>query len=276
MRFHAGLAALCLSGAAGSWASPASADWLLDTETRLPDSDDGAFRRGRIWLDASRVRIEFSDSRTPDQVATVIFRADRDLYWALDPETRSYVEIQRDEVVALGRRVAEARQQMESRLQDLPPAERARVEQMLADMQPTEPARMAEEVATTAVRGEQDGLPTRLHRMMIGHEMVGEIWTVDWKVVEAGRLDFRVFKQLADFQRELLSTLGESAGTAFGGEPFEVFDKLDGYPVRVRRLRDGIMQAETRFAPPRRIPADAARFEAPEGYVRRSGAGASE
>jgi hypothetical protein len=270
------LAALACGLAAGLAAAPASSDLVLETQTRFPDSPEGAFRHGQIWLDGSRIRMEFADTRVPERVATVIFRGDRDLYWALDAETRSYVQIDREEVVELGRRVARAREEMSARLAELPPDQRATVEQMLADMQPAEPARGEEKIVATQVRGKRDGLPTRLHRMMIDSEMVGEIWTVDWDHVDAGRLDFRAFKKLAEFQRQLLSSLGESAGSAFGGEPFEVFDQLDGYPLRVRRLSDGVMEAETRFALPRRVPAQPGRYEPPEGYVRRAGPGGSE
>jgi hypothetical protein len=274
LRPFAVLALALAACAASAWT--ASADFLLETRTRLADAGSGAERTGRIWLDDARIRLEFSDSDAPDRIATVIFRGDRGLYWALDPAQRSYVQIDRDEVEQLGERVARARREMTERLADLPPDQRAAVEQMLADMAPAEPAEALERVVPTEVRGLQDALPIRLSRLMLGDALVGEVWTVEWKHVDAGRLDFRAFKKLADFQRDLLFSLGQSAGTAFGGEPFEVFDRLDGYPLRVRRLRDGVMEAETRFSLPRRVDALPGRYEVPEGYERRTGPAGAE
>lgn len=268
-----GLLAL-LAAAAGP--APAAADILLETETRFPESAPEAVRRGRIWLDASRIRLEFEDPSRPGASATVIFRGDRDLYWALDAEARAYVQIDRAEVSALGERVARARREMTERLDELPPEQRAAVEQMLQDMQPAEPADEVERVVPTEVRGEIDGLPARLHRMMLGDVLAGEIWTTSWKHVGASRRDFRAFKQLASFQRELLASLGRSAGAAFGGEPFELFDRLDGYPLRVRRVQRGVLEAETRFALPRRVESDPARYALPDGYERRSGPGGGD
>ena len=89
--------ALGLLGAVGTMS--ARADLLLETETRLPAGPADAVRRGRIWLDAERIRLEFSDPSRPGEVATVIFRGDRDLYWALDAASRSYVQIDRAEVI---------------------------------------------------------------------------------------------------------------------------------------------------------------------------------
>ena len=77
------------------------------------------------------------------------------------------------------------------------------------------------------------------------------------------------FGALAAFQRDLIQALGGAAGASFGGEPFEIFEQLDGYPVLIRRLHEGAVESETRFDVPERVGADEARYAPPADYARR-------
>ncbi len=248
----------------------ARADLVLSTETREMDQPTARARSGRIWLDGSKMRLEFEDPALPGEPAIVIFRADRDLYWALDARSQSYVQIDREAIEALGQRVQQTRREMASRLEHLEPDQRAAVEEMLGEMLMPQAAAPLEKLVATERRQQIAGLPARLHHLLLSDEVVGEVWLTGWKKMDVKRRDFRVFKKLAAFQRELMQTLGRSAGAAFGSQPFEVFDHLDGFPLLIRRLQDGRIQSETRFGLVEKVPSLRERYELPSGYQRRA------
>jgi hypothetical protein len=257
-------------------AAPVRADVLLTTETRIPGEAERAGPSGRIWLGPDRMRLEFEQADLPGRTAILIFRADLGLYWALDPDQQSYVQIDRETMQRLGERVRQARSEMAARLDTLPVEQREMVEKMIAGMTPPAASTLRETLRPTDRTQQMDGHPARHAEMLLGEEVVGDVWTTSWSGMGIDREDFAVFTELAAFQRELIASLGQAAGAALGGEPFEVFDQLDGYPLQIRRLQGGATESITRFGAPKRLPASKQRFEVPEGYTRRQGPGAQE
>jgi hypothetical protein len=60
---------------------------------------------------------------------------------------------------------------------------------------------------------------------------------------------------------------------AFGGQPFDVLHRLEGYPLLIRRTTNGEVASETRLALPKHVPPLANRYDLPVDFVRRSGPG---
>jgi hypothetical protein len=251
----------------------AAADVLMTSETRSGGEQERVSGRGRFWLGSDRMRMEFEDDGRAGQTATVIFRADLGLYWALDSANRRYVQIDRVAMQQLGERVRRARSEMAGRLEDLPPEQRSMVEKMMTGMAPPAASTLTEELRRTDRTKAIRGHTARRYDLLLGDEIVGAIWMTDWQGIGIAARDFAVFAKLAKFQQELLASLGQAAGAAFGGQPFELFDRLDGYPLEIQRLQDGASESVTYFGVPERVPTSALRFDLPPGYLRSAGPG---
>jgi hypothetical protein len=261
-------AAIALLAALALLAPPSAADLLLTTETRKRPGAGEIQRRGRIWLADDRIRLELTDTATGEH-ATVIFRGDLGLYWALDPAHERYLQIDRATMAHLGERVRATRREMAAKLEQMSPADRARAEAMLADLMPPAAAPRRERVRATGEHATVSGLETRRSELLAGERIVGEAFWAPFAAVGIEREQLSVFGALAAFQRDLMQTLGGAAGAHFGGEPFELFEQLDGYPLLIRRLNEGGVESETRFEVPERVGADETRYAPPAGYTRR-------
>jgi hypothetical protein len=265
-----------LLGALGLLLTPLAGSADVTFRTQTTDAlRPTALVRGTIWVDATGLRMEFASREAPGQTSVLIFRADRSLYWTLDPATRSYVEIDRAGLEQLGERVKQARAEMRARLESLPPEQREQVEEMLGDMLAMETSTASEEeLVPTDVREEVDGTATRRFDLALQSEVVGAVWVAEWSTLGIAQSDLAVFAKLAEFQRNMMQSLSSAAGAGFGSQPLEVFDRVPGFPLQIRRIQDGRTLSETRFIDVRKVAPEPGRFAVPAGYTRRAGPGA--
>jgi hypothetical protein len=268
-------ASVLLLGALGLLLAPLTGSADVTFRTQTTDSlRPSALVRGTIWADATSMRMEFATRDAPGQTSVLIFRADRSLYWTIDPATRSYMEIDRAGLQQLGERVKQTRAEMRARLESLPPEQRKQVEAMLGDMLSMETSTASEEkLVPTDVREQIDGTDTRRFDLALQTEVVGAVWVAEWSALGLAESDLAVFSKLAEFQRDMMQSLSGAAGTGFGSEPLEIFDRVPGFPVRIRRIQDGRTVSETRFLELRRVAPEPGRFEVPAGYTQRAGPG---
>jgi len=224
---------------------------------------DGSRDEGRLWIDGDRVRMEFGRAPEGGSRWTWIYRGDRELLWAIGRGGMRYAEIPERDLDQLGRTLADARREVDRRLAGLPPEERARVEALLgAAARPAPAVRRPDRIAEPERETELDGIPVRVHPLLAGEERTGELWVCDWQDADVARRKLRVLRSLARFQRELLDQLDTDAALRQAAPPFELFDQLDGYPLRFETPA-----ATTRFATPEEVEQEDARFERPLGAV---------
>ncbi len=252
---------------------PASAGVEIATETRTPGSDSATPETGRIWIDGPKLRLE-----SEERGNAMIFRADRGVLWALDPETRSYLHFDRETGKAMGERVAAARREMETRMAQLPPEQRAMMEKMVSGQmpgafgmqksEPEPPLKMQETGKTRNI----DGKSCRVFALTRAGETQGDVCLADWKTAGVKRSELAVFDELAVFMREFLQQLGGAPAAALSQQPFEVFGELAGFPLETRKLRNGEVTSRTRFVAVEKSSLHRNLFEPPPGYTRR-GAG---
>jgi hypothetical protein len=260
-----------LTGIALLAAAAAGADVVIETETRdprVPRGSGAPIERGRIWIDGLRLRAETGSSAG---AGVVIFLGGGDgpRIWTLDPADRSYVEIDRETLGRVGERLARARREMEARMASLPPEQRAAVARMMGDRAPVSAPLEAIDTGESDQVGERT---CRRYRLVRGGESQGDVCVLSWKEAGVRRTQLRVFRELARFQRDVIESLGAAPGGQLGALPFEVFDQLDGFPLRTRRLQDGTAIRETTFRlvdGAGRKGAGDARFALPADYRRR-------
>lgn len=204
-------------------------------ETQTPINGDGAARMTRVWIDAQRIRVETADE---GGAQVMIFRADQEVLWILEPAKKVYREMTKADLERMATQVNDMMAQMQERLKNLPPEQRAMVESMMN-------------------RGMGGGMPTEtpsktVYRKVASNEAVGEwscdryegtrdgekrwdVWTAGWSEVGLSADAFAAFQGLSEF----FSTLSQQ----FGDDMLQVGPGLEqayeGLPVRRISYRDG-------------------------------------
>jgi hypothetical protein len=250
-----------------------TADLLLTTETRDISAGPDAGLGSRIWLAEDRIRMEFAGTGAGGRRATVIYRADRSVYWVLDDSSRSYIQIDRETINKLGQRVREARHEMTAQLETMSPQQRTQAEAMLSQMLPPEEAPKRETLRATPEHKRIDEYDAQRSELLLDGRVVGDVFLVPLEALALKPEQLQVFAHLSAFQRELFLILGQSAQAAFSNAPFEIFERTDGFPLLMRRLHEGNVESLTRFSKPKSVPNDAGRYVPPDGYTRRLGPG---
>ena len=104
-------------------------------------------------------------------------------------------------------------------------------------------------------------------------EPVGDACVVGWDKVPLERIDLEVLRQFGNFQRELMGALGPTPLEIVPNQELELLAQVEGFPIRVRRTKGGIVRSEILVRGVERLSLDAKQFEVPFGFVRRRGLG---
>ena len=65
-----------------------------------------------------------------------------------------------------------------------------------------------------------------------------------------------------------MSALGATVSGRYVADGFDVFDRIDGFPLLIRRYEDGKVASETAFKKVIKTQANAKLFEVPASYKR--------
>ena len=134
------------------------------------------------------------------------------------------------------------------------------------------------EYTKTGERETHNGYPCVKYVGRRGTETVLEMWVTDWSNLKGASEVEGVFRSLGEFATDLMESLqqmgGPMAGALAGGNPFDAFDNIAGFPVVTRSFSGGRPENETSLREVRNETIDPAEFEVPAGYRRQTmGAG---
>ncbi len=256
-------AALVLGAAAA-----ARAGVVVETRTKEADSP-GKATTGKIEIEGSRIRIDYAGDSGGGRPTTIVFDGTRHVLWVLDHQQKEVVRIDREVMDRLGGQVRAAQKEMKEQLERMPPEQRAMVEKMMrsAGMGAPRPTPPALEVKDTGRSDEVGGRSCRVYELRRGGKRKGEVCAVAWKEVGLERADFEAFRELGRFQEHWVDALG---GESAPGQPYEIIEQVDGFPLRSRDVVDGEVVSETTFERIERRAVPAERFEIPAGYHSRA------
>ena len=174
---------------------------VITVETRDLTKKDPAVEIGQISIDGKMMAMRGKDA---EEVPQMIFRGDRRVLYAIDPQRKEYIEVDKATFDQMGGQMDEMMKQMEAKLADMPPQQRAMVERMMRQQMP-DPT-LAEQpmrkpiVKRTEERKEIEGYPCRLYEIHVDDQKVREIWVTTWTNVDQGREAFGIFSELEDYQ----------------------------------------------------------------------------
>jgi hypothetical protein len=110
------------------WAGLVLPGWagVVIVETHTPAT--GEARKTTLYLEGNRIRVE-SEAARGGQV--FIFDGDKDVFYMIEPASKSYREMTRADLEKMAAQVTDVMAQMQEKLKNLPPEQRAMVEQMM-------------------------------------------------------------------------------------------------------------------------------------------------
>jgi hypothetical protein len=250
--------------------SPARAGIELSTEIAEvgPDATAKPGRSGRMLLEGDRLRMEMArPNGGPDAKSVMIYRGDRNLLWSFDDKRHTYTEVDRDRMQALRAKSEAARAQMRAELDKLPPGKREQAQRMLAASDAAAATREPPTIKETGRTATVGGLPCHEVEVSRGGVKESEICVANWKAAGVAKTDLAAIHELGAFQEQ---ALGGIQPRSQGDDVLDLFDGLDGLPVRVRTFKVGVPRTEFRIVKIEHKALDAKVFEPPEGYQKRT------
>lgn len=228
----------------------------------------GATRTGQIQIEKSRMRADIAGARGAD---VAIFDGTQQVLRVLDSDKKSYREMTKAEVDAMGEQLSGMAAMMRAQLEKMPPAQRAQVEAMMqgrgggafggAPAEKTEYRKTGSDKVGKWTCDKYEGYR--------GQRKVVELCTVPPQTLGFTAEDFDVSGELSAFFSKLvpqaddtLFRIGKPGELGFSGLPVRrVSIGTDGKPVSTTEITDVSRQrfADTLFA----VPADFKKIDMP-------------
>jgi hypothetical protein len=195
------------------------------------------------------------DMQSDEGSVTFIFRRDRDLFWLIQGDRGSYLEINREDLKRMKAEMDRAFEMMEEQLKDLPPEQREMVEKMMKEKMPHRPEtptfkKVASGVNVGSWKCDQ-------YTGSVGERKTVDVWTVGWNELKVDENAFEVMRAMGDFLGEVVpeSTILFRVGSRKTPEDTDSEDYY-GLPVKVVSYENGktvstvrLTQIETRDFP---------------------------
>jgi hypothetical protein len=214
----------------------------------------------KIFIDSDKLRMEMSGE---EENQIIIFRGDKNVFWVIDRDKKSYFEMTQDDIVNLKSQMDKMQQMMKEQMKNMPAEQR----KMMEDMMPsTVPGKKKEQATYTKKAGgvKVGKWTTTQYEGTIKGKKTDELWTVDWSQVGFNRNKFAVMTKMADF----FSALSQDA-TEFmkvGSEEWEKEMGITGMPVRWVHFMDDGSSDEGSVKDISEKDLGAALFEVPTGF----------
>ncbi len=213
-----------------------------------------------MFIDKDRLRMEMSGQ---EENQTIIFRGDKNVFWVIDNEKKSYFEMTEDDIVKLKSQMENMQKMMKEQMKNMPEEQRKMMEKMMPTSMPS--GEKEKTTYTKKASGVKVGKWTTTHyEGTIKGKKSDELWTVDWSQVGFDRADFVVMTKMADF----FSALSQEA-TDFmqvGSEEWEKEMGISGMPVRWVDYMNGDKTSEGSLQDISKKDLDASLFELPTGF----------
>ncbi|MBM4266603.1 MAG: hypothetical protein FJ144_08340 [Deltaproteobacteria bacterium] len=254
-------------------ASAAEAGVDLKMRTVVPGNEK-ASGSGRMRVEGTLLRIDLGAAPSGAGATSLIFDGKNDVLRVVRHDDRSYVQIDEAAAAQLAGEMAEARRQIDDQLAKMPEAQRKMIERMLANGALPFPAPGGAakktpplEAAATKEKDEVHDHSCRIVRLSRGGQRKGDVCVAPYEAVGLVPDDLAVVKELGRFQGKMTGAL---AGSVPGAEqPFELLDRVDGFPLRTRRTEGGKVRSETFFEDIQKVEITPDTFEIWKGYERK-------
>ncbi len=254
-RLAALLAAL---GLLGGPISGAAATFLVIESGAIGERER---ERTEIWAEAERMRVDLAAGRH-----SIVYSVEHGIVWALDHERRSVLELDRSTATGVATRLRGVEAELRTRTAALPPKAREAARGLLdSTFGPEALARPALELRATPVEDAVRGIPCRVSELYVDGALPAtfcEARLVDADVPADALAPVRSLSAFARDVSPLLPNRLVSAGLA----ALDLFDRVDGVPLRVRSFEGGRAAREAIVTEVSQADPPDGAFDVPEGY----------
>jgi hypothetical protein len=235
---------------------------IKSTNTSFEDPRDSG--TSTAYLGSNGMRVE---TQTEGESMTMIFRSDKEVFWVINTEEKSYTEMTRKDIKQIKSQMDEATRMMQEQMKNMPPEQRAMIEEMMkGQAMPAPPEKKVFKKVASGVTVRK--WKCDKYESYSGKQLTEEVWTTSSKNLGIGQKDFRIMQSMAEF----MSELSPEAASLFtvGSEQWEKEQGYPGIPVRIISYSNGkkVFQMEIQDVKNRRI--NPSRFNLPKGLTKQS------
>jgi hypothetical protein len=203
-------------------------------ETRIDGSTQQVgwvYIEGENWL-----RIDTDvDVDTGEPENSMIFKADADLIYMVDHDTKEYIRMDKETMSKMAIRMNDAMRQMEEQLKQIPEAQRKIMEDMMKKNMPQPQGDLSVEVKSMGVEGEY-----QKYEVWVGGEKMSEVWAASPEEVGIPANSLEVFRKMSAFYEELMEAFSSNPFfKSMGTNPFPGFAQMNGFPVKTLDIDTG-------------------------------------
>jgi len=218
----------------------------------------------KIYVDADRLRIE---SISDAQNTLIIFRQDKELFWVLDQNKKTYQEMTKDDLKKMKGKIDESMKMLEEQLKNMPPEQRKMMEEMMPKQAMMNAQKMVKKTYVKKLSNVKVGKwSCTLYQGSAEGEQKEDVWTVDWSQIDIGPEDLTAFQDLGEF----FSSLAPDMTDIFeiGTEEFEKSGGYAGMPVKSVEYEGGKIISSFEMKKLEKKSLDRSLFELPQGFTK--------
>jgi hypothetical protein len=213
-----------------------------------------------MYIEKDRLRMDQSGE---GQNHVIIFRGDKNVFWTIDHDKKSYFEMTQDDVRKMKAKMDDMQKMMMEQMKNMPAEQRKMMEQMMPSSVPTK-----EKVKTKYQKkasGVKIGKWNCTHYLGYKEDEISEeIWVADWKQIGVDKSELKVLNNMGKF----FEALSQEAADFFevGSEEWEKELGMSGAPVRSIHYMDGKPAGQSDIKEVTRRDLKSSLFELPAGY----------
>lgn len=216
-----------------------------------------------------KVKISGQNQRPGSEM---IYRGDRREMIAVDHASQSYIVMDPKTMQAVGAQAQQAFGEMEAKMRNMTPEQRAMLEQAiggnLPGMQQPQQAKLV--VQQMNDRRNIYGYQCTLYQVTRNRQKTSDAWITSWQNIDGGAEIIQAFTDLGQFMQQISESMPKQSGMAAGfDETFLTIKDFNGFPVASREYRaDGSVESETALRNTQKKRLNPAEFDPPARYRR--------
>lgn len=192
----------------------------------------------------------------------LIYRGDKQTIWVIKDSDKSYMEMTKASIDAMGQKLDGAMAQMKAELEKMPPEQRKMMEaqmKSMTGMSDEKPQRVAKKTGETKTI---HGFPCVKYTVHVGEQLNSEVWATPMNKFGLSKADMQVLMDMAKMFESITARF-KSQGAGGVMNP----DGIDGVPVLTTTFdEEGKPTGVMEFQSVAHGAVDAAQFEVPAGY----------
>ena len=247
------LALLLIPGAA-------SAGVYMETAHKDLTDAKSAGEKHKMWFDSGNFRAEDADAR-----AVQIYK-DKIIY-IVEMDEKRYTTLDKASIQSLSGQIAEARKQMEARMQNMTPEQREMVEKMMGNMGglgAKEP--LARSIKPTSRTETAAGQTCKVWEVTVNGAKEEELCVVAPGSLTGGTEMMATMKELGDLFRDFMDSLGGAGSRNTINDAWRDLQAVNGIPIITRTFENGKPSQEIRLMTVRSEAVPASQFAVPAGF----------